>query len=63
MLINILKQIPQDENIHNEIFNKCSTLKQIDLFCKNYTRQQAIQWYINDRSKDISEQCLKLPHT
>jgi tetratricopeptide (TPR) repeat protein len=56
MLINILKQIPQNENVCNEMLNKYSDyyqtnryeLEKIELFHKNYTREQAIQWYINE---------------
>ncbi|CAF4692120.1 unnamed protein product [Rotaria sp. Silwood1] len=56
MLIDILKQIPQNESLRDEILNKCSDyyrtnrleLDNIELFRQNYLTQQAIQWYRND---------------
>ena len=56
MLINILKQIPQNNSIRDEILHKCSDyyrtnrseLDKIELFRQNYTNQQAIQWYTDE---------------
>ncbi|CAF0861109.1 unnamed protein product [Rotaria sordida] len=56
MLINIFKQMPQNESLRDEILNKCSDyyrknrleLDNIELFRQNYQYQQAIQWYTNE---------------
>ncbi|UJR32336.1 hypothetical protein I4U23_019799 [Adineta vaga] len=56
MLINILKQIPQNEFRREEILHKFShyyrrnrdELDKIEIFRLNYTSEQAIQWLIKD---------------
>jgi tetratricopeptide (TPR) repeat protein len=56
MLINILKQIPQNQTLYDEMLNKCLDyyqtnryeLDQIELFRQNYKREQVIQWYTNE---------------
>jgi tetratricopeptide (TPR) repeat protein len=56
MLINTLKQIPQKESIRDDILNRCLEyyqtnryeLDKIELFRRNYTDQQAIQWYTDE---------------
>jgi tetratricopeptide (TPR) repeat protein len=49
MLIPILKQLPQNSKIHEEILNKYPEYYQTndyEFFRKNYTSHQAIEWYI-----------------
>ncbi|CAF4658745.1 unnamed protein product, partial [Rotaria sp. Silwood2] len=57
MLLDILKQMPQNETLRDEILNKCSDyyrtnrseLDNIELFRQNYRgQQQSIQWYTNE---------------
>lgn len=56
ILINILKEMPEDEPLHKDFLNKSSEyyranhseLDKIKLFRHNYTSQKAIEWYINE---------------